>query len=270
MVGESFNIDPGTPAPGNEPDPTPTPGADDVPEAIKGKSPQEIAADIEEQKQENERLRGELHSTNERFTKFAVSALSGAAAGAPAPAEETIPDAEEDPEGHRDAVIKKQVADSVAAAIQPLTQEFRQTQAVAFSGGIEAQKLKMRGDPKFGSWAEVEEEVMTYLGQFTPAIQASPGAMEEAYYRALGKRQSTEDTKKGTPPPLETGGRSSASLRADEDFPVRETPLNDSGKFFAGRSGMKEKEFQSYQGAGVMSLDEHQALQAKLKAKKGK
>ena len=268
MVGESFSIDPGTPAPGNEPDPNPTPGADDVPEAIKGKSPQEIAAGIEEQRQENERLRGELHSTNERFTKFAVSALSGAATPA-VEEEDPIPDAEEDPAGHQAALIRKTVAESVAAAVQPLTQEFRQTQAVAFSGGIEAQKLKMRGDPKFGSWAEVEDEVMGYLGQFAPAVQASPGAMEEAYYRALGKRAATEAGKTTTPPPLETGGRSSASLRADEDFPTREPSLDEKGKFFAGRSGMREKEFSSYQGAGVMSLEEHQALQAKLKAKKG-
>ncbi len=124
---------------------------------------------------------------------------------------------------------------------------------------------------KFPHWGAVEKEVMGVLSQYAPQVAASPGAMEEVYYRELGKRAAADGGKMfaSQPSPVDSGGRGSGSMH-DIDFqPSRDEGLDGRGKHFAARSGMGEREFLGYKGGGTMSLDEHLAIQAKAKTKKG-
>lgn len=271
-----FDIDP-VAAP-TQVEPAAKPPADELPEALKGKTPAQIAAIATQESQEKAALASQLADQNERYNKLAMAALTATntAPAADDPKEDPLPDAEEDPAAHTAAIIRKTVAEEMAKTVKPLAESFQQSQAVALAGSIEAQKhtmhtaVKEDGTLKYPNWSAVEKSVMDILNQYNPQVAASPGAMEEMYFREVGKRVATGDTSftpvLTTPSPLETGGRGSHTMR-DNDYapPGEQQRLSDAGRVFAQRSRMGESEFQGYQGKGSMSLEDHQAIQAKLK-----
>lgn len=272
-----FDVDPaagGDPivAPPNTP--SQDPPKDDLPEGLKGKSPSELAVIIKDGEERATQLEAQAVDHNERYNKLAMAALTATNTGVAPPANKPpeLPDADDDPAGHQAALIASAVNDAFEKKVAPLAQQFEQSQHVSLQGAVQSRKMEMRqNSEKFPHWDAVETEVMKVLSQYAPQVAASPGAMEEVYYRELGKRAASDGGKMFTDPPspVDSGGRGSGSMH-DRDFvPQGDERLDGRGKHFAARSGMGDKEFLGYKGGGTMSLDEHIAIQAKAKTRKG-
>lgn len=255
--------------------PTP-PGKVEVegPVQYKDKSPEEINAIVKAESEEKAQLARQLQEQNEKYNKLAMAALSmnQNTITPPAAPKPNIPDAEEDPTGHQAALISQAVELAFENKVKPLAQQFEQSQLLALQGAIETNKMKMAADPKFPYWKDVEEEIMQVLAQYGPQMAAQPNALQEMYWRTVGKHVADGDQKFLTTPavgspPLESGGRGSNTMH-DRDLPSGgggSLRLSDAGRSFAARSKMGEGEFKGYQGGGTMSLEEHQAIQEKLK-----
>ena len=241
--------------------PAADPKPDDLPEAYKGLSPVQIA-----QRAEDERIRREqAEDTAKRTNEAYLSAVINSTQGQPrpdAPPAATLPDAEDDPEGHQRALLNQHIEESINKAVKPLAERFVAAESQTYSQAAQAAKDRMKSDPiGFPNAVEYEADIDAYLGQFPANMQALPNARAEAYDRIDGvrRRQTATEEHARTSTAIETGaGRSSAS-RGDHDAEGDPNPskLNDRERFSADRERMSPGQFREMQGPGIMTVDEY-------------
>ena len=181
------------------------------------------------------------------------------------PPVETLPDPDEDPAAFMDAKIKAGVEAGLQQHVGPLAQQYRQDRVLTLGTTIEQNKSRIRADvEKYPGYDKYEDEINEYMKNYQPDELARPGAIEECYYRVMGRKNAADlaatNTRAGGP---ETGGRTSG---VSGDMPlVERTALTHAETKAARRAGMDEGTFKKLQGNGQVTIDEYMEIKGAAK-----
>lgn len=196
------------------------------------------------------------------YTQLAATQATPTPASEPAA---TLPDPVEDPTAFMEAKIKEGVEAGLQQHVGPLAQQYRQDRVLTLGTTIEQNKSRIRADTnKFPGYDKYEDEINEFMKNYQPDELARPGAIEECYYRVIGRKNAEElaatNARSSGP---ETGGRATGvSDNVPTDTNTQLTALEVKA---AARAGMSEKDFRSMQGLGKVTVDEY--LQMKEAAK---
>ena len=233
------------------------------PNAAPAPDPAALAKELEDLRRQKAEVEQDKERLSQAYNTLAMSAMSmgNRSPVAPAEPEVKIPDREEDPDGYVQAMIHKGVTEAIRREVTPIVEQYRNDRTSQFSSAVETQRFMMRSDKNaYPNFEEFEKDVMKYASQFPAEQLAKPGALAECYTRIAGAKyiELQQKERLRSQASIETGGRGSSS----DPSPTRER-LTDREVQFARRSEMNDKQFRALQGAGHMSIDDWDALEAK-------
>jgi hypothetical protein len=239
--------------------PTDTPPKDKLPDGYEGMSAAQIAQRAEDERIRREQAEDTAKRTNEAYLNAVINASQNQPKADTPPAP-TLPDPEDDPEGHQRALLNQHIEESINKAVKPLAERFVAAESQTYAQATQTAKDRMLADPiAFPNAREYEADIDQYLAQFPANMQALPNARAEAYDRIDGvrRRQAAIDEHARASTAIETGaGRSSASRGdIDEEGNTNPSRLNDRERFSAERERMSPGMFREMQGPGTMDVD---------------
>ena len=191
------------------------------------------------------------------YTQMVATQATPAAVEPPG---EQLPDPDEDPTAFMEAKIKAGVEAGLQQHVGPIAQQYRQDRVLTLNTTIEQNKSRIRGDTdKFPGYSKHEDEINEFMKNYQPDELARPGAIEECYYRVMGRKNAEElsatNTRSSGP---ETAGRTSGT--GSDVPPVERVQLSHAEVKAAARAGMNEKDFRSMQGLGKVTIDEYMEM----------
>ena len=177
--------------------------------------------------------------------------------------ETNTPGWEDNPEAFIADKIEQGIQKGVAAAIQPIKDQYGRDRTMNLNTAIDQRRAQLRADKeKFPHYAELESELMEFEKNFQPDELARPGALEEVYYRCIGRKNVADLASKSVRDQgPESGGRQTGSVN-DASGDTGDEKLNDEEKFFANKDGLKTADFRALQGKGSFNIDDYKRLKA--------
>lgn len=259
-----FDLDPQPPkSPVPTPDPEPAPDQSDPTE-----TPEALKARIQAAEAAAEAARREAEKSANAYTSLATQVLQQSHGGRAQIDDDDyrstratqLPDPEDDPDGYQAALIEQKVNEKLSSHIaqtQAVQQQQQQLNQLAIQGNIESQRVQFRNDPRFPDYQDNEQDIESYLQQFSLLEQAHPEARKVAYYRVMGEKLTAAKVEDQNRMNSELP-HSRPSSSHNDDFGTREPErkFTDREHIFANRSGMSEKSFRQFQGPGTMSIDD--------------
>lgn len=249
-----FDLDPEVnPQMAPEPEPEPAPAPEPDANAAALRQAEEARTAAEQRAREAEERNNQLFSAYDQVVR---------ASRQPTPQRtyepEPLPDRDEDPDAYMEAKIQREVDNRLTQQVQPVVQQQQGINQLAIQNAIELQRNNMRSDTtNFPGYKEHEAEINEYAKHFQPDELARPQALQECYYRVMGRvaaREARERSMADNHP--EGGGRQSG---AGEHLPDPDANASDAERRAAARAGMTVKQFKAMQGAGSVSLEEFRA-----------
>lgn len=187
---------------------------------------------------------------------------SKAQAAAAEQATESTPGWEEDPEAYINTKIQQGVSQGIQQAIQPLTQQYHADRSLNLNTAIEAERARMRADAaQYPMYAELEDEIRQYEQNYQPDELAKPGALAEAYFRVMGRKNAADFAAKQ----IREQGPDIDGRSGESQFgaPPQQSSLSDREAFFARKDGLRADDFKNLQGARGVTIDDWKRMQAK-------
>lgn len=244
------------PKPKADPEPTPDEAAQKA--EADAKAAEEVRT--KEIEAANERVRVADERSQRVMDAYTQMVGAQTTPAAPDPPAANLPDPEEDPNAFMEAKIKQGVEAGLQQHVGPIAQQYRQDRVLTLNTTIEQNKARIRGDAsKYPGYGKYEEEINEYMKNYQPDELARPGAIEECYYRVIGRKNAEELSKANTRSSgPETGGRSSGT--GSDVPPAPRTELSHAEVRAAARAGMDERSFKALQGNGQVTIDEYEKI----------
>lgn len=175
--------------------------------------------------------------------------------------EDDKPGWEDNPEAFIAGKIEAGIQKGVASAIQPIKDQYTRDRVININTAIDQRRSQIRTDTaKFPYYAELESEIIEFEKNFQPDELARPGALEEVYYRVVGRKNAAELASKSVRDQgPEAGGRQSGSAH-DEPGEQDDAKLNAEETHFARRDGLKAVDFRAMQGTKSFNIDDYRRL----------